>query len=808
MSEGKELLLRAKISGSMQLAVIFKSKKGYSKPTPIDLPEVSSDIDLESVTEEGIEIDLDLDHGKPKRIRVKGSPFLDRTASGASSHANLKPAFHNPYNFIPTPPRRIEDPVLGDSEYLPSHPDHGVFQADRISGTIRVRVTTVTPMLLPDAGAARSLNNGKDNGHKSYPVREDSKGRAALHPASLKGMLRAAFEAVTNSRFPPTAPWDHKLAYRAEARVTVQPAIVTGVTENSLEIKILRARWQNSPAKLKRFGKYFDRKQAPPSDKGMASFALRYPDGSIPVNGEHVLVQVDEKGWVTQVRRFEPGQSGRWREGWVLATGPNFSTKVAERVFVISPDEDDELFLEDGKAREVKKLWSDLIRDYQTHHVKDLQNRALDNRNPEDYLGDKPGETGWSIHIHDKSAVNLTPGKCVYIERIGDRITGLYPVSISRKLFPFAPNDLQDKSLRTAAHLGELSPADRVFGWVSPGGLLPSNTMEIPGGKKGYPAEARAWKGCLRVKNITCLTEHPIEKFPGNGLPLNILGQPKPQQARFYCASNRNGDPLAPKTDIAKVGYQANAGLRGRKVYPHQNGIPANHWNNPTEDRTQISQGGWFQEYRRSGSNKAKERDSQNRTIQGWVRQGTVFEAEIQVQNLSRAELGCLLWLASLPDGHYLRLGGGKPFGFGSVKLSINMDETRLGTGTDWAGYYSLRDGEPERDMSTCVDDFKVAVSKAFQKPFDSVPYIASFLRSCTGFDDRLPVHYPRIRRPGFSNGPVPPDPEGKSYEWFVENNRVGGLGFPLPSILKDTGLPLLEPTPDQEREPRRKSVR
>ena len=47
------------------------------------------------------------------------------------------------------------------------------------------------------------------------------------------------------------------------------------------------------------------------------------------------------------------------------------------------------------------------------------------------------------------------------------------------------------------------------------------------------------------------------------------------------------------------------------------------------------------------------------------------FTAVIDVINLNIAELGVLLWLLNLPDKHYHRIGGGKPLGFGSVRISI-----------------------------------------------------------------------------------------------------------------------------------------
>jgi hypothetical protein len=54
------------------------------------------------------------------------------------------------------------------------------------------------------------------------------------------------------------------------------------------------------------------------------------------------------------------------------------------------------------------------------------------------------------------------------------------------------------------------------------------------------------------------------------------------------------------------------------------------------------------------------------------------------------------------------------------------------------------------------------------------VPYIRAFLAAAKG-DPEVPVHYPRVRPPGMDDPsvPVPADPRGQAYEWFVQNDRL-----------------------------------
>ena len=347
-------------------------------------------------------------------------------------------------------------------------------------------------------------------------------------------------------------------------------------------------------------------------------------------------------------------------------------------------------------------------------------------------------------------------------------LMGLYPVMISRELYKHPPVDLLHSSLRPAQSREELSPADRVFGWVNQDGK-------------------QAYRGNLRVGPVRCETQDAIEWFPDPGVPLAILGQPKPQQVRFYVAKDQQGTPLDSGVD-KQDGYVQGQGLRGRKVYPHHVGLPDGYWDNPAQDRTQIPQGNRYQEYRRPPNQEGQDRDGQNRSILAWVKPKTAFTFDVFVTNLSDVELGALLWLLLFPRDHYHRLGGGKPLGFGSVGLEIQDLDLRDGQG--WASWYRSFSGITTRGrfirsgsdaaFAMCVDEFKKAVHQAYGNggSFEDVPFIKAFLRAAQGFTDIL---YPR-RSPW-------PDPAGENFKWFGENEKGGR--YPLDALHSpDRGLP------------------
>ena len=103
--------------------------------------------------------------------------------------------FLNPYTFIPAFPRaRLRKPLTDDKP-----PCRNFLRSAAWTGRIGVILTVETPLLLLDTAAHRPPKNG-DQEHKVYPVRLRD-GRPYLSATSVKGMLRAAYEAITNSRF-------------------------------------------------------------------------------------------------------------------------------------------------------------------------------------------------------------------------------------------------------------------------------------------------------------------------------------------------------------------------------------------------------------------------------------------------------------------------------------------------------------------------------------------------------------------------------------------------------------------------------
>lgn len=596
--------------------------------------------------------------------------------------------FHNPYNFVPALPRdeEVQKTELGD------HPPmgHGSYLNNYWSGKISVTLTTITPLLIPDAA------NATGDDHKTYSVRKDAEGKPYLPSTSIKGMLRSAYEAITNSRLSILEEHNELLAYRMSPNsgLLMVPARIENnhiclysgtstISKNGKPDPMYAAwlrRWDRNSTNLARDRVTYANTQNLPEHGAKVQFwAEKFSKGNfsywnvrkVVPYGQNLGQQPTPTTLVGNSAHRPFGEPMQSFEGYVCVTGKNMKNKHDERIF-FNTEESKKIPL----SNQIRQRWAKLIESYQDNE--DFKNglqcpSALGN------------VAHWSRHFTlNEREKQLAEGTLCYahVRQNGSdfEVIDLYPVMIARSLYSLTPNDVLDPSLKPANSFDQLSPAERVFGWVNQDGQ-------------------GAYKGQLRVHGIKCLSEveDAVDNFGSDdaSFPLTILGQPKPEQARFYCADDQEGSPLHdgennPQKREKAEGYKyTDQNLRGRKVYPHHKDLSSEYWNNPLDDRTQRSDNtGHYQEYRRPKKNGVEQLDKQNRSIKEWVKPETKFQFEIDVINLSPIELGALLWLLSSPDVHYHRLGGAKPLGFGSVWLNVDWEKTDLRIGKDWAEFY------------------------------------------------------------------------------------------------------------------------
>jgi len=130
-----------------------------------------------------------------------------------------------------------------------------------------------------------------------------------------------------------------------------------------------------------------------------------------------------------------------------------------------------------------------------------------------------------------------------------------------------------------------------------------------------------------------------------------ILGSPKPTSIQLYL---EQGDQ-----EIKNLYHYNDDGalIRGNKVYWHKS--DSYNWKSPGNQSVLINNV-------RSGSDK-------QRTIIKPIKQGAIFKGAVRFENLSAVELGALLFVMKLKDNRYHKIGMGKPYGLGAIKINIEL---------------------------------------------------------------------------------------------------------------------------------------
>lgn len=55
------------------------------------------------------------------------------------------------------------------------------------------------------------------------------------------------------------------------------------------------------------------------------------------------------------------------------------------------------------------------------------------------------------------------------------------------------------------------------------------------------------------------------------------------------------------------------------------------------------------------------------------IKRNIKFKSRIRFENLTKEELGALLFVLDLPENHYHKIGMGKPLGLGSIEIKPSL---------------------------------------------------------------------------------------------------------------------------------------
>lgn len=698
-------------------------------------------------------------------------PFLDepKAKDPPPTNPNAPYRFLNPYNFV----RHLEaqhpdkEPLLGRC----SPPPHDRYIG--LTGRITCQLTATTPIFTSDSHEIIEERVGGGKIHRHYQFFRDPQGTVAIPATTVRGCVRSIFEAATNSCFAHFAG-EKRLSYHLPPgdAMKLVPGRVRKVDNTKWELDLLPGTTPISP---------LQRPTGPQYAAWVNTYRPLWASRSsvkAPTSRYAARTRLSLAGWKHgeecqalielvehPLKRFEfwnvisltkpgalspvPVGTQRIVNGFLSINNQNIENKHDERVFFSSgPLRAIDL------PKDASRSYEELIADYQDRHKSDVKKRS----DPASTQGTAPAYSRFVIERTGTRQEKLRHGDLVYAmlenRPNGFAVKFIVPVSVprvsyKRMLRQLLPQDVLEK----CSSYDKLCPACRVFGWVE--GNDSDSARELP------LSVRTAYAGRVRFSHA------PLVKDAGQHEPITlaILSTPKPTTSRFYLRP-KTGKPRSGLDDY-QVNYDAETQiLRGRKIYRHQG------------DRLNP------QEYQSVGDTKS----DQNRTLHGVQKVGSVFEFEVNFENLSKLELGMLLWSLEL-NGWNHRVGLGKPLGLGSAKIKV-MQLRMLDTEARYTAQSNEEMGWSNQvaSMESLVADFKNAMKANYGASFEQLANIRD-LQILLSNSPRLPVHYPRP-----SQSPLV---DGRQYEWFVGNSRSGQdagprLVLPLADEDKD-GFPLLD---------------
>ena len=346
-----------------------------------------------------------------------------------------KTHFHNPYTFVPTPPREKaikHGGFAGDFNPLDCGLDHASLKDGLWTGHIPIKITTVTPLvLLKDHGSER-----KPSEPQEYDV------HSRIPESSLRGMLRSAYEVVTNSRYSSFRN-DDRLAYRMEpdgAKVLIPAKVKNGkvilypgtseVTSEGpagkgkkgalyaamltlYEISHLKTLCHNNyePKTGDEVWAEILLCQHKVSDKGKSNYTKDFTFWKVIKIWKQSDKPQKTKKSIYPRNIPDPHQGSRQSyyksvdpevrkmvKGHVMITNKNMYNKHDERIF-FNPISDE------FEAEPLEEAWRMRIQSYRNAHSEsDIYYRNNAREKPWKYLGNQPGKTAWSPHQYQDSS--------------------------------------------------------------------------------------------------------------------------------------------------------------------------------------------------------------------------------------------------------------------------------------------------------------------------------------------------------------------------------------------------------------------
>jgi CRISPR-associated protein (TIGR03986 family) len=597
-----------------------------------------------------------------------------------------------PYNFVPLP-----NTVVTAEE--PPHQDR--YHSDLLTGHIECRLTTETPLYVRSGWDPADFAEHGETSFDKLPPEEQAKrarffhhgdlGKPYIPGSSLRGMLRTLVEIAGYGKMERVTDRP-RYFFRAVAAKSEDPLdepyrdllrhVQAGyLVKRGSEWYIQPAREINRTSFIKIHERFIDKQH-------IGLIGLRdphYRPQYIQVSFTHKTA-VDKRG--QRIERIDaldlPGVLPN--AGWLVTSGNmsetgSSSVSTNRTTHYVVPEPQGELL----------KIADQAIQDYRTG-LTDFQKGPTDIK-PE---SDRPFSKSDGVLQDGRPVFFCRPSRGSDIHFFGHSPNFRIPYwreNLKRTATPadFVPSYLKDPVV--------IDIAEAIFGFVRPEKQAEDQTQACAG---------RVFIGNAALEHGQC----------GEPITPHILGGPKPTTFQHYLVQteadlvqagiNRQGKPIY-KLPLAHYGSQTPQAtvIRGHKLY----------WHKPGTTQHQVCE---------ADEQKIQDSASQYTRICP-VAPGAVFSFTIRFENLSRIELGALLWVLRLAadDCYRLKLGMGKPLGMGSIRIehsvSLSNRASRYRQLFSKSAWHKAQATMPADDIAACIKEFEDYVLKESKEPAKSL---------------------------------------------------------------------------------------
>lgn len=553
-----------------------------------------------------------------------------------------------PYNFIPLPEKAVPAEVVSEqqrvvianvnlqpkeAQYLVRHDQ---YFADRHTGTISCTLKTETPLYVRCGLTAEEFKRSlleveqqqQSNEARTAPTKNkpdffaSPSQRAVIPGSSLRGLMRSLVEIVSHSKIDLVTR--KHLFYRSVGKDRLGLSYRKQIGENVLSGFLTFNDDGGSIEQVARYKVHHDVLNSSIPEifnrKGTITFPNDYQYQKI-----WVLIENSE---VSQISLYQPNDT-RWLSAILVLTGSIPKKKRHEFVFIEQSEQ--------NTFQNTFQISRDLIEQF---HDEDQLTQWQKKSFPKGTDGRE--YSGWLRKKNQPIFFIVDPADPQQVSFFGR--AGMF-----RLPYTHSPYDLIPLHLRVGSDDALVDMTEAMFGFVR---REQDDNHKKP--DDANPAkQITSYASRLRFSDAKLVNQQISDSQlwdTTTAITPPILSSPKPTTFQHYLTQKS-----ARKDELLHYGDNLNdTTIRGYKQY----------WN----------QG----KLRSADLNRSAGTDSTQTTRMRPVKSGVEFQFQIAFENLSDVELGALIYVLELAasSNHRLKLGMGKPFGFGSIAINYQITTT------------------------------------------------------------------------------------------------------------------------------------